>query len=280
MFDFILQSIPLWLTGVFLIVACLLAAQLGRLVRRRSGRDNSEEDKGAKEAEGYIIGAIFGLLAFIIGLTFSIALDRFDSRRSWVAEEATAINTAFLRASLFDEPARSRLQSTLRIYAHGRIAPEGVWDDRVDRRVALSRQLRHRLWDETQAAVLPVRETELASYFVDAMNEVLTAGTRRELAGNAHIPDRIIISLLLYLLVASAVLGYLAGEDAGRLRQSTTMLFALFALTIVTILDLDRPQSGYIRISQDALEDLVVRLDQSRLPAAEAAPVPATTARR
>lgn len=127
MIDSILQAVPLWLVGLFLIAACIFAAQLGRYIRRRSGRDSVESGKTRSDAEGYVIGAIFGLLAFIIGLTFSIAVDRHDTRRGWVTEETTAISTVFLRAGLFDEPHRTRLQSTLREYAHTRIAPDGVW---------------------------------------------------------------------------------------------------------------------------------------------------------
>lgn len=268
MFDAILESVPLWLIGLLLVVACIGAARLGRYLRRRGEQGSAAEEQEKSDAESYIIGAIFGLLAFIIGLTFSIAVDRFDTRRGWVAEEATAINTAFLRAGLFDEPHRSQLQLTIRDYARTRIAPNGVWDEHMEAQVKRSHQLKRQLWDQTQAAVYPVRETELASYFVDAMNETLNVGTRRELAGVAHIPTRILASLLLYLLVASTVLGYLLGDSAGRYRHATTLLFALFAISIIVILDLDSPRSGSIEVSQQGLEDLVANLDRLKLPAA------------
>ena len=135
----------------------------------------------------------------------------------------------------------------------------------MDPQVKRSHQLKRQLWDLTQSAVYPVRETELASYFLDAMNEALNAGTRRELAGAAHIPTRILVALLLYLLVASAALGYLLGESAGRYRHAATLLFALFAISIIVILDLDQPRSGSIQVSQRGLEDLVANLDRVKL---------------
>ena len=267
MLEPILKLFPLWLIGLILIAACLFASEAGRFVHRRNVRRNPKAQRKEKsDSEGYIIGAIFGLLAFVIGLTFSIAVDRFDDRRAWVAQEATAINTAFLRASLFDEPYCSRLQLTLREYARTRIAPNGRWDDKMDRQVKRSHELRQTLWDETHAAVYPVRTTELGSSLLEAIGDTLTVGTRRELSGQAHIPNRIFNALLLYLLVASAVLGYLMGDETGRMRTATALLFALFAAAIILILDLDSPRAGSIQVSQQSLEALLANLDRVDLP--------------
>jgi hypothetical protein len=210
----------------------------------------------------YVITAIFGLLAFVIGLTFSIAIERFETRRGLVAEEANAISTAYLRASLLDDPSRTQIQGTLHEYAHSRIALDGLWHDKMDAQLANSLALRKRLWDETHDALMPVRETELASYFIDAMNETLNVGTRRQMASREHIPTRILEVLLLYLVVSAVVLGYvLRGEKGGR-RHTMTVLLLLFAIMFVLILDIDRPQSGSIRIPQRALDELVATLDR------------------
>jgi uncharacterized membrane protein len=42
-------------------------------------------------------GAILGLLALMIGFTFSMALSRFEARRDGVVVEATAIGTTIAR---------------------------------------------------------------------------------------------------------------------------------------------------------------------------------------
>ncbi len=260
--DPVLQTIPLWVFGVLIFVVCVIAREGGVWVRRRAG---AGDDAEKSDAEGYIITAIFALLAFMVGLTFSIAIDRYDDRRALVAEEANAISTAYLRASLFDEPFRSTLQSTLRQYAHTRIAPDGLWDERMETQLERSQALRGRFWSEARAAIMPVRETELASYFVDAVNEVLNVGARRNLLGRAHIPTRILDILLLYLIVSSAVLGYLLGGRPGRKRQASTLLVALFTIAIVLILDIDRPRSGSVNVPQRALEELVATLDGDRI---------------
>ena len=45
-----------------------------------------------------------GLLALIIGFTFSMALSRFEARRLAVLSEANAIGTAALRGQMLPEP--------------------------------------------------------------------------------------------------------------------------------------------------------------------------------
>jgi len=276
LFDPLLFRFPLWLVAVTLVVLCVLAREVGSgLYRWRQKRRPDDAEASAEDAQSHVVGPMFGLLAFILAFTFSIALDRYDNRRRLVAEEANAIGTTYLRASLFDEPYRSQLQSALREYAHTRIATSGVWDVRMDERLAHTRALKDRLWALTREALLPIRETEQASYFVETMNQTLDVGTLRELAARNHIPTRILDVMLLYLLIASGMLGYvLQGKRGGR-RQVSTVLLILFVIVITMILDLDRPQSGSIRVPQRALEELVAQLDRD---AARAPPAVTTEA--
>lgn len=257
---FLLHTCPLWLFGGLLVAACMAARELGALLYRYRARKGWSPPEGKSEADNHINGAVFSLLAFVLGLTFSIALDRYDARRALVAEEANAIAATYLRAELFDEPARTRLQTTLRDYAHTRIAPNSLWDERMEAQLQRSLTLRARLREEARAAVLPVRETDQASYFLEAVSDVLSAGVRRQLAGKSHIPARIMDVLLLYMLIASAALGYLAKGDNSR-RPAAAILMLLFSIIIVLILDLDRPRTGAIAVPQQALEQLVKQLD-------------------
>ncbi|NBW11151.1 MAG: hypothetical protein EBR82_24285, partial [Caulobacteraceae bacterium] len=106
--DTVLADVPLWVAGLGLALACILASEVGRLVFRwlnRSPRALELPDN----FEGFLVGALFGLLAFVIGLTFSIAVERYEVRRGLVVEEANAISAAYYRADLFDEPERTKL---------------------------------------------------------------------------------------------------------------------------------------------------------------------------
>ena len=267
LFDPLFHDMPLWLLGLSWFGVCFLAREVGvQLYRWRKARYPHVAESSAS-AQAHIIGAIFGLLAFVIGLTFSIALERFDARRGLVLEEANAISTAYLRASLLDEPDRALIQKTLREYAQTRVAPEGIWNEHAEAQMTLSVALRTQLWDQTRTAVFPVRETEMASYFLEAINDVLNVGTRRQVAGRAHIPTRIMDVLFIYNAVAAALLGYMLGEQPGGNREATAVLLVLFAMMIMTIVDLDRPQAGALQVPQLALEELVATLQRDAPPA-------------
>ena len=62
----------------------LIAADIGRRLGMRTG-DTNDTQLGTLEA------AVIGMLALMIGFTFSMALTRFDSRRDAVIDEANAI---------------------------------------------------------------------------------------------------------------------------------------------------------------------------------------------
>jgi len=262
MFGPMAHSIPLWGLGLLTFVSCVLASELGRLISSwQRSRHPGSADRVQSAAEGYIVAAIFGLLAFVIGLTFSIAVDRYDTRRVLVVQEANAIGTTYLRASLFDDPARSRLQSAIHDYARNRIVPDGTRFETLGPWLERNRLLRQRLWDETRAAVYPERRNVLAGYFVEAMNGMLDTGTLRETSGRAFVPGKILDALLLCLLAACGLLGYLLGNQSSRLRWASLLLYALFTVAFVLVLDLDRPRSGSIKVPQTALEELIKDLD-------------------
>lgn len=271
--DPLFHYMPLWLLGLVWFGVCLLAREAGALLYRWRKVRQRASGESAIATQAHIVSAIFGLLAFVIGLTFSIALERFDARRALVLEEANAISTAYLRASLLNDGDRALVQRTLRDYVQTRIAPEGIWNESAAGKMKQAVALRNQLWQQTRTAVLPVRETDMASYFVEAVNDVLNVGTRREVAARVHIPARIMDVLFIYIAVAAMTLGYMMGEHPAGNREASAILLLLFSMMIVTIVDLDRPQAGALRVPQIALEELAVTLERDApVPQGEAPP--------
>ena len=103
-FDTWLSRTNLVLIAVVLFAAMGVMAVLGALLQRRHAGppDRSEKKEGGQE--GYVVSAVLGLLALLMGFTFSLAVDRFDARRVLVLQEANAIGTAYLRAQLLASP--------------------------------------------------------------------------------------------------------------------------------------------------------------------------------
>lgn len=273
-FDPVLHSLPLWAVAILMVALFLSAREIGIRLYRKYGAKRPREP--ASDANDYIIGAIFGLLAFMMGFTFSIAIDRFDTRRGIVSEEANAIRSTYLTASMLNEPHAARIQDAVRQYAHSRIAPDGIWKAENDGMLNRSRQLRLRVWTEARAGALPIRDTDLGTYLVESANETMNIGARRELVARSHIPTRILDVLMLYTLVSSGVLGFLIGDERRGLRQASSLLLILYSVAFILIIDLDRPQAGTVKVPQTALEELIKSLDADAAAAGKLTrPVPA-----
>src|SRR5688572_18541723 len=93
----------MWFTSIFIAAPVLLF--LGMLilfeVGRRFARSRMKEDgEGAHAGISSIEGAVFGLLALLVGFTFFGAAGRLDDRRELIVDKANRIGTAYLRLDL------------------------------------------------------------------------------------------------------------------------------------------------------------------------------------
>ena len=96
------------------IVLILGGEEIGAAFARRS-RNGTTND--ADRFLSSLATPSIGLLALIIGFTFSMALSRFEARRSAVLSEANAIGTAALRGQMLPEPYRSTVAPLFKEYA-------------------------------------------------------------------------------------------------------------------------------------------------------------------
>src|ERR1041385_857187 len=113
-----LDVIPLW--GLFLLGAgwLWLVMEGGyRVGKWRHAHMPDERDQPV----GAMVASILGLVALVLGFTFSLAASRFDARRMAVLEESNAIGTTYLRARLLPEPERTEIARLLREYVEVRI---------------------------------------------------------------------------------------------------------------------------------------------------------------
>lgn len=235
-----------------------------RFFTLRKAETGKAENQADWSTQGYIVTAIFALLAFMLATTFSMALSRFDTRRLALATEIDAIGTAYLRASLLDEPYATTIRALLRNYAHCRISDPQWSSAQLEQRIRQCNRIGERIWVETRTAVQPVRTTALASYTVSAVNDVINASTRRDIAGRAVIPARVISLLLICTIAAAAALGSVQAHSRTRLLGSTFLLLLLYAISFVLILDIDRSRRGSVAVSQQPMEALAAQLDEHR----------------
>jgi hypothetical protein len=256
MMEALYQQAPPWVLTllVFLLLVALLF--VGAFLRRRKVHAGGPSPNDDNTFENLSASATLGLLALLLGFSFSLALDRFDVRRSMTMQEANAIGTLYLRSQLMEEPYRARFAHLLHSYTDHRIQFARVAESDVQRRMsARTEHYRQRLADMTLEAIRPIHNTEFGISFMESVNSTLNIGATRKAARRATIPARVLATLLLYMAVTSVILGFVM--ERGREYWAAIVLLFMLALSYGLILDIDQPNRGWIRESQAPMEDLL-----------------------
>jgi hypothetical protein len=251
-----IDPVHLWLIALVLFTAMIGARELGGWVHRKVAgmRDGTAEDGIDK---GFILTGMLGLLALLTAFTFSLALDRFEERRTMVVTEANAIGTAEMRVRLLPAPYDAQMAGVLQDYARTRLAYGRANSDGKRALMPKAAAQRTAIQAATIAAIGPEGRNALGLLVTPAINDVLDLGAAREALNASRLPSTILVALVAYNLLTAAMMGYALTGARARQRPATVVLFVLFALAIVLILDLDRPQRGTIRVDQTPMQQLV-----------------------
>ena len=200
--------------------------------------------------------AAFTVLALLLGFSFALALGRYDARRGALMRESNAIATTWLRSQLLDPQAAQAARADLRIYVAERIAFAQA-DTDPDRRLAAdekSSAVQRGLW---QAALQSARRdphSTMVPLFIAALNDAINLSIEERAVLTTHIPDVVIIGLLLIAFIASAMMGYGFGRQGQRALIFKASFAVMLAIAFGLVLDLDRPQRGLIRVSLAPLQ--------------------------
>lgn len=253
-FDRWLNTTPIIIVTVFALVAMLAAAMVGSVLRERRDKRRTRQDSDAEgDRKGYLVSAVLGLLALLMGFTFALAVDRYEIRRALVLEEANAIGTTYLRAQLLEAPHRARISALLVAYTDNRIALATAARGDVRPLLVQNDRLLTDLWTATAAAYPTISSAPFSSTFVESMNAVIDMDAARKAARGAHIPSAVLLVLLIYLVVTAAVMGYVLKAEG---RGTAAFVLLLLVLSLTLVIDIDRPGRGLVRERQFAMEQL------------------------
>jgi hypothetical protein len=244
-----LEATPVPLIGLLTFLAMAGAAFVGSLARRhreKARARNGEDEAGGRD--GHIVSAVLGLLALLLGFTFALAVDRFETRRALVLQEANAIGTSYLYAQLLEEPHRSRMSGLLRAYTENRVELATAARGRTAQLFARNDQLLVDLWSATAAAFDGLKATAFSNSLPQVVSQVIDLDAARKAARNARVPTVVFVVLLIYVVVTAGMLGYMRVASRGVV--AVGFLFALKVMSLMLILDIDRPAGGGIRESQ------------------------------
>ena len=249
MLDEAMRSAPLWMIGIAFFGSLFAASWLGTFLRRMIEPASEHDTTSA----GYLLSAALALLGLLIAFTFSLALDRYDTRRAMVVTEGNTVSTAWLRATLIEGPEGDALRDAMRHYVDIRLMlPDAASPRAIEAEAAQAQKL---VWSRLHAA-LPHVDPPIGATLVNATTEMFDAAASRKYERIAQIPGRVLEVVGLYALMSAAIIGYVLGRR-GDMRHATVsiVLYLLLSLALTLILDLDRPWSGDIRVSQQPMID-------------------------
>jgi hypothetical protein len=236
---------------VAILIVVLLSVECGyRLGRYRRNRHEQEKETPV----GTMVGATLGLLAFILAFTFGLAAARFDTRRQVLLDEANAIGTTYLRAGMLPER-REEIRALLRNYVDTRL--KAVRSGNIAEGMRQSENIQNDVWTHAIAVGEKNPNSIVVGLFVQSLNDMIDLHAKRVQASlRSRIPGAIWIGLFAVAALSLATMGYHAGLSGTRRSLAIVAVAITFSVVIELIADLDRPQEGVLRVSQQALLDL------------------------
>jgi hypothetical protein len=240
MFD--VFNYPLLVFGLSFFVLWLVA-RIGWSVLRK----HRELEKEAREDFAVVMGATLTLLALLIGFSFSMAIGRFDLRKSYEEAEANAIGTELLRANLLPPDVATRVQALLTTYLDLRVLFYRTRDQEQLREINThTAQLQKTLWSAVQTPAL-LQPNPVIALTVSGMNDVLNSQGYTQAAWWNRIPHAAWALMALMAICCNLLVGY--GARTTKVGGILLIILPLVvSIAFLLIADIDSPRGGLIHV--------------------------------
>ena len=251
------------LAAMFLIP--LLVVLIPIFIGQRYGSYIIKRSPDIKEAPvGTVVGTAFGLLAFMLAFTFQIATNRYDARKGLLLDEVTNIRTTYLRAGLLEEPFRSSTKKLLMEYVDLRV--ELAKDtSKLGNALFRSQQILDTLWQYAERLAEQDRSSEVYALFTTSVNDLVANFNHRiSMTFEYRIPTVVLWILFIIAFFSMLSLGYHFGiSGKGNLIINLVLAF-IFAVVMLLILALDRPETGIAKLNQKPMLTLQKQLQAAQ----------------
>jgi len=232
-----------------------LSAWMGLSLRKRQAKLGT----GAHQDLDLIVSATLTLLGLIIGFSFSMAISRYDQRKSLEEAEANAIGTEYVRAGLLPADDATKVRALLKGYLNERILFYVTRDrEELQQIDAKTAQLQAGLWSAVQSPAME-QPNPLSALVLSGMNDVLNSQGYTQAAWWNRIPPGAWWLMAAVAICANLLIGYdsrLAGQRAVRL----LILPFVLCIAFFAIADIDSPRRGLIRVNPQNLTSLAQSL--------------------
>jgi hypothetical protein len=261
-----LDPVPTWLIMIVSAILIFAMSEVGFQLGRRKGLLLDGSDPAF-----LVQTTSFTVLALLLGFSFSLALGRYDARRSAFLREANAIHTTFLRAGLLDARTAVAARADLRAYVAQRLAFARAEAKPQEQAAAdaSSTQIQSDLWRLAVRAARQDTRSTTTPLFVAALNDTIDLSAEERAVLATHIPDVVIIWVLLIALIASAMMRYGYGRQGKRALVFKAIFAVMVALVFGLVLDLDRPQRGLVRVSLTPMQKVQQAMEATVAPSNE-----------
>jgi hypothetical protein len=211
---------------------------LGKRIRPIEAKERDDLDT--------VLTATLTLFALIVGFTFSMAVTRYDLRKTYEEAEANAIGTEYLRADLLPAEDGTRLRALLRTYVDQRILFFLGKEQQIKDTGPKAERLQAELWS-TVVHVSSAQPTPIVALVVGGMNDVLNAQGYTQAAWSNRIPFAAWTLMGLIAIFANLLLGY-RERSSGRL--APFVLPVITSIAFFLIADIDVAPQNLILTSQ------------------------------
>ncbi len=234
--------LPVWLLALCLLLMMSAAWCVGRQVRACAGRRQTHASD-----DSFLLASILGLLALSIGFVLVLALHRYDERGELVVREASAIDAVWNHADRLEASERAAWRTLLRSYVDARLAysraPTPMEEEAGIQRTG---ELQQKIWSRVQTVLHDFR---VAPALTEATAYMFQVASAREVSRKARLPTTLLATLLAFCLLAAMLMGFRRGHQP----IASALAVLLIVLSVSCVADLDRPASGSILVSQQAM---------------------------
>lgn len=236
-------------SAFLLLPAMIVLLEVGRRLRRQ---------RAEAVVSSAIEGAIFGLFGLLLAFTFSGAVSRFDTHRQLLTQEANDIGSAYLRLDLLPAEAQPELRQLFRDYTTSRLH---LYDEVGAEISPETVRLQREIWQRSAAAAMSQGASPDATrLLLPAINDMIDITTTRQTAFNMHPPEVVYWLLFVFSGGAALMAGYSMKAGPRDWMYSIALALAV-TLTVYTILDVEYPRRGLIRLQQ--LDQMLISLRDS-----------------
>lgn len=243
-----MEAAPIWVLALVMFGLFSAALQIGKAI---GGRQMAKEGSDP----GLLVSSSLGLMALLLGFTVSMAVARYDERRTQMVAEGNAIGTFIYRTDLMAPEPRARALAALEDYVAARVEVGRQEVSKAEladarRKQAAAQQL---VWQAVVDAAAAATDGSYRMLVVGSANEMFDMAAARDIALENRLPHTLVLLLLLFPLASMLLIGYVSGKSARAHALASIEMVLLLTLVLALIADLNRPRRGTIITPQEVM---------------------------